>query len=87
MAIVASKDFIFSGSYDGEIKVFCIKESSIIIELEIMPCGLGSRILDMSRVSNIESDNSHNIGLEDYNNISVRIFPYFTTPSIKITLG
>ena len=23
MAIVTSKDFIFSGSYDGEIKVFC----------------------------------------------------------------
>ena len=33
MAIVASKDFIFSGSYDGEIKVFRIKESLIIIEL------------------------------------------------------
>ena len=40
-----------------------------------------------SRVSNIESDNSQNIGLEDYNNISDGIFPYFTTPSIKITLG
>ena len=40
-----------------------------------------------SRVSNIESDNSQNVGLEDYNNISVGIFPYFTTPSIKITLG
>ena len=42
---------------------------------------------DISRVSNIESDNSQNVGLEDYNNISVGIFPYFTTPSIKITLG
>ena len=42
---------------------------------------------DISRVSNIESDNSQNVGLEDYNNISDRIFPYFTTPSIKITLG
>ena len=40
-----------------------------------------------SRVSNIESHNSQNVGLEDYNNISDRIFPYFTTPSIKITLG
>ena len=39
-----------------------------------------------SRVSNIESDNSQNVGLEDYNNIFDRIFPYFTTPSIKITL-
>ena len=42
---------------------------------------------DTSWVSNIESDNSQNVGLEDYNNISVGIFPYFTTPSIKITLG
>ena len=40
-----------------------------------------------SRVSNIEFDNSQNVGLEDYNNISVGIFPHFTTPSIKITLG
>ena len=40
-----------------------------------------------SPVSNIESNNSQNVGLEDYNNISVGIFPYFTTPSIKITLG
>ena len=43
--------------------------------------------LNISRVSNIESDNSQNVGLEDYNNIFDRIFPYFTTPSIKITLG
>ena len=42
---------------------------------------------NISRVSDIESDNSQNVGLEDYNNISDRIFPYFTTPSIKITLG
>ena len=41
----------------------------------------------ISRVSNIESDNSQNVGLEDYNNISVGIFPHFTTPSIKIRLG
>ena len=41
----------------------------------------------MSRVSNIESDTSQNVGLEDYNNISDKIFPYFTTSSIKITLG
>ena len=39
-----------------------------------------------SRVSNIESDDSQNVGLEDYNNIFDRIFPNFTTPSIKITL-
>jgi hypothetical protein len=42
--------------------------------------------LNKSRVSNIESDNSQNVGLDDYNNISDRIFPYFTTPSINITL-
>ena len=42
---------------------------------------------DNSRVSNIESDNSQNVGLEDYNNISDRIFPHFTTLSIKISLG
>ena len=41
----------------------------------------------ISRVSNIESDNSQNVGLEDYNNISDGIFPHFTTPSIKINLG
>ena len=40
-----------------------------------------------SRMSNIESNNSQNVGSEDYNNISDRIFPYLTTPSIKITLG
>ena len=40
-----------------------------------------------SRVSNIESDNSQNVGLEDYSNISDGIFPHFTTPSIKINLG
>ena len=38
-------------------------------------------------MSNIDSDNSQNVGLEDYNNISVGIFPHFTTPSIKISLG
>ena len=43
-------------------------------------------IKNQSRVSNIESNNSQNVGLEDYNNISEGIFPYFTTPSIKITL-
>ena len=40
-----------------------------------------------SRVSNIESNNSQNVGLEDYNNISDGIFPHFTTPSIRISLG
>ena len=34
-----------------------------------------------------ESKNSKNGGLEDYNNISDEIFPHFTTPSIKISLG
>ena len=38
-----------------------------------------------SRVSNIESDKSQNVGLEDYNNISDRIFPHFTTPSTLVT--
>ena len=37
----------------------------------------------MSRTSNIESDNSQNGGLEDYNYISDGFFPHFTTPSIK----
>ena len=40
-----------------------------------------------SRVSNIESDNSQNDGLEHLNNISDGIFPHSTTPSIKISLG
>ena len=40
-----------------------------------------------SRTSNIESNKSQNGGLEDYNNISDGIFPHFTTPSIKISLG
>ena len=39
-------------------------------------------------MSNIESDNSQNVGLEDYYNISVEILPSFTTPTtIKITQG
>ena len=42
---------------------------------------------DNSQVSNIESDDSQNVGLEDYNNISDEIFPCFTTPSIETTLG
>ena len=33
------------------------------------------------------SNNSQNGGLEDYNNISDGIFPYFISPSIKIRLG
>ena len=41
----------------------------------------------ISGVSNIESDNSQNVGLEDYDNISDGIFPYFTTPSIKKPQG
>ena len=46
-----------------------------------------SNLDNSSRVSNIESNNSQNVGLEDYNNISDGIFPHFTTPSIKISLG
>ena len=42
---------------------------------------------NISRVSNIESDNSQNVGLEAYNNISDGIFLNFTTPSIKVSLG
>ena len=42
---------------------------------------------NISRMSNIESNNSQNGGLEDYNNISDGIFPHFTTPSITIGLG
>ena len=42
---------------------------------------------DNSQTSNIESNKSQNSGLEDYNNISDGIFPHFTTPSIKISLG
>ena len=42
---------------------------------------------NISRMSNIKSNNSQNGGLEDYNNISDGIFPHFTTPSIKISLG
>ena len=39
-------------------------------------------------MSDIESNNSQNGGLEDYNNnISDGIFPHFTNPSIKISLG
>ena len=44
-------------------------------------------LLNRSRVSNIESNNSQNVGMEDYNNISDGIFPHLTTPSIKISLG
>ena len=40
-----------------------------------------------SRTSNIESNNSRNGGLEGYNNIFEGIFPHFTNPSIKISLG
>ena len=50
-------------------------------------CRLAKTMSISSRVSNIESDDSQNVGLEDYNNIFDRIFPNFTTPSIKITLG
>ena len=31
----------------------------------------------MSRVSNIESDNSHYVGLEDYNSISDKVTFYY----------
>ena len=51
------------------------------------PNGFFGITVDISRVSNIESDNFQNVGLEDYNNISVGFFPHFTTPSIRISLG
>ena len=35
---------------------------------------------DSSPVSNIESNNSQNVGLEDYNNIYVEIFQYLLPP-------
>ena len=44
-------------------------------------------LLHISQMYNIESNKSQNGGLEDYNNISDGIFPHFTTPSIKISLG
>ena len=54
-----------------------------LIKLDMKPCmhlvEISIFSLNHSRVSNIESDNSHNVGLE---NISDQIFPYFTTPSI-----
>jgi hypothetical protein len=42
---------------------------------------------NISRTSNIESNDSQNGGLEDYKNNSDGIFPHFTTPSINISLG
>ena len=57
-------------------------DSNLIHTLTDCSCAV-----DQSRVSNIDSDNSQNVGLEDYNNISDGIFPNFTTPSIKISLG
>ena len=45
------------------------------------------QLLDSSRMSKIESNKSQNGGMEDYNNISDEIFPHFTTPSIKTSLG
>ena len=41
-------------------------------------CNLKNK--NKSRTSNIESNNSQNGGLEDYNNISDGIFPHFTNP-------
>ena len=84
-------------------KKLSMEELIPVEEIQVDPCGNGLKQKEMeknlrqqshhtaciyiSRVSNIESDDSQNVGLEDYNNISVGIFPYFTTPSIKITLG
>ena len=54
------------------------------------PCWdqLQARIYDLedcyrSRASNIESDNSQNFGLEDYNNTTDGIFQQFTTTSLE----
>ena len=38
-------------------------------------------------MSNTESNNSQNGGLEDYNNISDGFFPHFTTPLYKYKVG
>ena len=62
-------------------------DRQIKCSLRIVALGHRLGFIANSRVSNIESDNSQNVGLEDYNNISDRIFPHFTTPSIKISLG
>ena len=56
-------------------------------ELSLKRAFIHKQKIYTSRVSNIESDNSQKVGLEDYNNISDGIFPHFTTPSIKISLG
>ena len=60
-----------------KIGFFCVYEVQRVV----------SQFILTSRVSNIDSDNSQNVELEDYNNISDGIFPNFTTPSIKISLG
>ena len=52
-----------------------------------MKLQLLNRVVHISRTSNIESDNSQNGGLEDYNNISDGIFPYINNQSIRISLG
>ena len=57
------------------------------MNLESYEINIDIFFIDNSQVSNIESDNSQNVGLEDYNNIPVGSFPHFTTPSIKISLG
>ena len=54
---------------------------------QVEKSSVSRKVCNISPVSNIESDNSQNVGLEDYINISDRIFPNFTTPSIKISLG
>ena len=62
--------------------VFTIPESTIFFH-EI----LFVLFFYTSRTSDIESNKSQNGGLEDYKNISDGIFPHFTTPSIKLSLG
>ena len=57
------------------------------VQKRVWLCGdpyLGCVIQVTSRMSNIESQNGD---LEDYNNISDEIFPHFTTPSMKLSLG
>ena len=65
-------------------KAEILTSNSVGTQLLFLGCNQDN---NSSRVSNIESDNSQNVGLEDYNNISDGIFPHFTTPSIKISLG
>ena len=66
---------IFCSKKKWYLDLFLVKKMRNVCFLKSMDYG------HTSRVSNIESDNSQNVRLEDYNNISDGIFPHFTTPS------